>query len=82
MKAAVQRLLTSTKDDVDRMYRQGLIDHATRRGYLAVWRWSAVRFGGVDDTVQNQFWNDHGQDEFYRRINRVRRACGFPVLTN
>jgi hypothetical protein len=42
--------------------------------YKALWEWSGSHFSS---DKQDKFWDEHGKKAFYKRINKVRKACGF-----
>lgn len=50
------------------------------RSYLALWEWCGHRFSGRAGQKQEAFWEKYGKEAFYRRVNKVRAACGFEPL--
>lgn len=52
----------------------------TYDGFFAVWEWCAVRLGGATGFKHERFVAQHGFPAYYRRINRMRKACGFEPL--
>jgi hypothetical protein len=48
--------------------------------FCALWGWSAERLTGTAGANQDSFLRLHGTDEFHARINRTRRACGYPEI--
>lgn len=46
-----------------------------RQAYRLIWRWSALRFGGVHGRVQERFYKRRGMEALLRRIERCRRIA-------
>ena len=76
IKPALRPFLYMSKDEAER----AISDPRLMAGYRAVRRWAACNFSGCDGEVQEAFWVKFGQDAFYARINKVRRACGFTAF--
>lgn len=45
-----------------------------RRRYRMLWEWCTFRYSSA---AQDQFWNLHGREAFYRRMERARRIARF-----
>lgn len=47
------------------------------RTYVALWEWSGFY---MSVSKQDVFWDKFGKEAFYRRVNKIRRACGFEEM--
>jgi hypothetical protein len=50
------------------------------RSYCAVWEWASPKMGGPVADKHHEFWVRYGKTAYYARINKVRAACGFPLI--
>lgn len=48
--------------------------------YFYLWLWSAPRFSEPHATKHERFWKKVGRLEYYKRINKVRAACGYKLI--
>ena len=64
-------------------YNNGLLSEKDFYQYIFVWIWTTARFSNnfSASDKQDKFYTIHGREAFYRRINRVRKICGFKPLT-
>ena len=80
IKPSIAKFLHLSLEQVECCLGYGLISAADFAGYKAVWAWSSAKFGGSIADRHEAFWNQFGQDAYYRRINKVRAACGFALI--
>lgn len=59
---------------------EAYLDGEELRRHEFVWSWAATRMGGCAGARQERYYERHGRDHFWRRINQVRRICGFEEL--
>ena len=52
------------------------LDGEALRKYRFAWGWSATRMGGSAGYRQERYYETHGRDHFWARINQVRRILG------
>lgn len=60
-----------TPREIDAMAHFGQISDRQRRAYYLLWTWSATRFGGEADRVQERFYNRRGMAALQRRFARA-----------
>ena len=75
------RYLIESKTDLVRandFRRSGLISDREWRRFEIAWLWGSDRFSGYAGAIHDAFSDAHGLAAYYRRINRMRRVCGFP----
>jgi len=58
--------------------RSGLISEREWRCFEIAWVWGAERFSGAAGSLHDAYTEQRGIAAYYRRINRMRRACGLP----
>ena len=80
MKNKLKSLMHLSIAQVERMEANGYVDATLARAFRRVWSWSSERFSGDADARQQAFWDRYGRRAYYRRINRVRTAFGFPTI--
>ncbi len=83
MKTQILRHLTYTLDEMECFLHEGRVSQALYSAWLYVWQWSTFRHAGAAGCRQDAFWNTHGKDAFYAKMNKCRQAFGFapyPVL--
>lgn len=70
-------------NEVERMWNQGRLSDREWHRYRFAWTWCAARWSNVcrAGEKQERFWNRFGKEAYYRRMNRVRRICGFAPIT-
>jgi len=82
MKKHLQQLVSCYSwNQVHAMWSDGRINDATWYAYDRVWGWSAVRWSNPYGERQEWFWEKYGKDKFYAKINKVRAAFGFDLIT-
>lgn len=75
LRHAVKQALHLSRNDAEKH-----LGGRTLRSYVAIWEWCGFRSGGRAGAKQEAFWQAHGKEAFYRRINKVRAACGFAPM--
>lgn len=76
MNTKMRKLLTLSREEVDRLYHADGVSDREYRKYNLAWTWSCGRYSGRAEKIQDAFYASQGDRAFWRRVNRVRRACG------
>ncbi len=80
IKTSVRKFLSYSLAEVEAFYRQCRISDRDYLTFRAIWTWSSPKLGGPAEIKHEQFWRRFGAEAYYRRINKVRAACGYAPL--
>lgn len=74
--------LQKSYNEMERFFHYGIITYNEFWAYVSVWEWCSPRMGGRAGEKQDKFWEKYGKEAYYKRINKVRAAFGFDLITN
>jgi len=77
LRPELQRLMGCSYNEVERHHRGSRLCNQ----FFHIWMWAAPRMGGVAGERQDHFYTKFGPKAYYARINKVRAACGFKLLS-
>ncbi len=82
MKQILKSLIGLTYNEAETLWRRGDMSDLVWRAWREVWTWSTSRFSNVNnaDWKQTQFWDRHGKEAFYKRIQKTRLAFGLAPI--